>query len=261
MERHLKNCVERVKELYGDRVLFVGLYGAQNYGLETKSSDYDFKAVIAPCLDDIVFNRKPVSTTIEIEDGLCDVKDIRLMMGCWKKQNVNFVELLFTKCKWVSPDHKDILQLLFEHKEDVVHYDEKHALDCIRGMQMEKYHALFKPYPAQKEVVEKYGYAAKQLTHILRLEDLVTKYIDGRSYSACLIPNRELRDYLVDIKTYDTMLSLDEVERLARESMERVNELYRSYASKPVNTETGHLMDKVTADVIRRVLRAELMEG
>ena len=51
--------------------------------------------------DDIVFGRRLVSTTHEFDidgvQGLVDVKDCRSLISCWKKQNVNFVELLFTK--------------------------------------------------------------------------------------------------------------------------------------------------------------------
>lgn len=262
MERHLKSCVEHLKELYGNRVIFVGMYGAQNYSLQSESSDYDFKAIVTPCLDDIVFNKKPVSTTIEIEDGLCDVKDIRLMMGCWKKQNVNFVELLFTDCKWVSSDYKEILQPLFTHREEIVHYDEKHAINCIRGMMMEKYHALFKPYPAQKEVVEKYGYAAKQLSHIFRLEDLVSKYILHYPYKICLTPNEAMRKDLIGIKTYKILYTdMEEVATDAKIAMENVDEMLEDFTLAEVNEEVGKMMDKVTADVIRKALRRELMEG
>jgi len=262
MERHLKSCVEHLKELYGDRVIFVGLIGAQNYSLQSESSDYDFKAIVTPCLDDIIFNKKPVSITIEIEDGLCDVKDIRLMMGCWKKQNVNFVELLFTDCKWISPDYKEILQPLFTRREEIVHYDEKHALDCCRGMMMEKYHALFKPYPAQKEVVEKYGYAAKQLSHIFRLEDLVSKYILHYPYKVCLTPNETMRKDLIGIKTYKVLYTdMEEVAMDAKVAMENVDEMLGDFTPAEVNEEVGKMMDKVTADVIRKALRRELMEG
>ena len=262
MERHLKSCVEHLKELYGNRVIFVGMYGAQNYSLQSESSDYDFKAIVAPCLDDIVFNKKPVSTTIEIEDGLCDVKDIRLMMECWKKQNVNFVELLFTDCKWISPDYEEILQPLFTNREEIVHYDEKHAINCIYHMMMEKYHALFKPYPAQKEVVEKYGYAAKQLSHIFRLEDLVSKYILHYPYKVCLTPNETIRKDLIDIKTYKVLYTdMEEVAIDAKVAMENVDEMLGDFTPAEVNEEVGKMMDKVSADVIRKTLRRELMEG
>ena len=249
-----------VKEGY--EPIAIMLYGSQNYGLAYEGSDYDFKAIITPKFDDIVYGRKLVSTTIELTNGLCDVKDIRSMISCWRKQNVNFVELLFSKWKWINPEYYDILLPLFENAEKIVHYDEDHALKCIKGMQMEKYHALFKPYPAQKEVVEKYGYAAKQLSHILRLEDLVTKYINGKSYPECLVPNKEIAKKLIEIKTYDILFTdMDKVKECAEESMERVNKLVAAYTPRLINEEIDRLMNCVTANVIKYALRHELMEG
>lgn len=257
----ISNALSRILE-EGYKPIAIMLYGSQNYGLQSEDSDYDFKAIIVPTFEDIVHGRKLVSTTIELNDGLCDIKDIRSMMSCWRKQNVNFVELLFTKWKWIDPEYRDILSPLFENAEKIVHYDENHALKCIKGMQMEKYHALFKLYPAQKEVIEKYGYAAKQLSHILRLEDLVNKYISGASYPECLTPSKEIAKQLIDIKTYKTLFNdMEKVKKCAEKSMERVNKLIEEYKFNPIDKEIEELMDNVNANVIRCALRNEIMKG
>lgn len=246
----------------GYTVIAIMLYGSQNYGMATPASDIDLKAIVVPSFEDIVRGGKMVSTTTEIDEGLCDIKDVRSMMGCWKKQNVNFVELLFTKYKWVNPDYEEILKPLFEHREAIVHYDEKHAINCIRGMMMEKDHALFKPYPAQKEVIEKYGYAAKQLSHMWRLKDLLAKYIRNYPYEMCLTPDEMTAKHLVAIKTYKMLFTdMDEVAASGKEAMDEVEKLLKNFTPATVNEEIGELMDKVTADVIRKALKMELTEG
>lgn len=261
MERHLTECVKLLQEKYGEnRIIFVGCYGSQNYKLNYKGSDYDFKAIVTPSFEDVVFERKPISTTIELSDGLCDVKSIQAMMNCWKKQNVNFVELLFTKYKWVNPEYKEILQPLFDHNEEIVHYNEQRAINCIKGMQMEKYHALFKPYPSQMEVINKYGYAAKQLCHIWRLRYLISKYVDGESYLNCLIPSELLRKILIEIKEYKPILDKEEVEESAKMAMNETIKLLEEYSFTPINEEIGQMMDNVTASVIRKALKSELEE-
>ena len=74
------------------KIVFIGLYGSQNYLLDTEDSDHDFKAVVVPTLDDLVRNTKPVSFSVSLSDGaLCDVKDIRLMVDQWKKAAPNFL--------------------------------------------------------------------------------------------------------------------------------------------------------------------------
>ena len=261
MEKHLDECVKLLQEKYGEnRIIFVGCYGSQNYKLDYEGSDYDFKAIVTPSFEDIVFERKPISTTIELPDGLCDVKSIRAMMGCWKKQNVNFVELLFTKYKWVNPEYETVLKPLFDYNERIVHYDEQRAINCIKGMQMEKYHALFKPYPSQKEVIDKYGYAAKQLSHIWRLRDLISKYVRGELYSNCLVPLEALRKILIEIKEYKPVLTKEEVIASAKMAMDETNKLLETYSFAPIDEEIGTIMDNVTAGAIKIALRKELKE-
>ena len=262
MRERIEKAIEKANAQLcasGYTVIAIMLYGSQNYGIATPTSDIDLKAIIVPSFEDIVLGRKMISKTVEIDEGLCDVKDIRTMISCWKKQNVNFVELLFTKYRWINPEYEEILQPLFEHREEIVHYDEKHAINTIRGMIMEKYHALFKPCPAQKEVVEKYGYAAKQLSHIWRLKDLIVKYIRGYSYEMCLTPDEITAKQLIEIKTYEMFYTdMDEVAASGREAMNKVEELLKSFTPATVNEKTGKLMDKVTADVIRKTLKEEL---
>ena len=54
----------------GYNVVGVFLYGSQNYELDYSGSDVDSKAIILPTLNDIVFNRKPVSTTLDMGEWL-----------------------------------------------------------------------------------------------------------------------------------------------------------------------------------------------
>ena len=53
----LSGVVDMLKEM-GYKVVYVALYGSQNYNLETPKSDLDFKAMVVPTLDDIVFGRR-----------------------------------------------------------------------------------------------------------------------------------------------------------------------------------------------------------
>jgi predicted nucleotidyltransferase len=261
MQEHLIKSVETISEKYGkDRLIFIGLYGSQNYNLDYEDSDFDFKAIIVPSLNDIILNKKPVSTTVEIEDGLCDVKDLRTMMNCWKKQNVNFVELLFSKAMWIHPEYKDSFQPLLDNKEKIVHYDEKHAINCIKGMTVEKYHALFKPYPSQIYEIEKHGYAAKQLSHILRLKDLLEKYVSKKSYSECLTSDPLTRDILIKIKNYTYIICPEQVEHLALAAMDSINKIAEDFEPAPIEERTGQIMDAVTSDIIRKALKKELSE-
>ena len=99
-ERIMKRMHEHYQrgvELYGEsRIVGLFLQGSQNYGLDYEGSDIDTKLILTPTIEDIIFNRKPVSTThvMENEEHL-DAKDIRLYIQTFRKQNLNFLEILF----------------------------------------------------------------------------------------------------------------------------------------------------------------------
>ena len=93
----------------------------------------------------------------------------------------------------------DLVQPLFDSREDIAHINVNQALRCMAGMSMEKLKALQHPYPTIIDKIEKYGYDPKQLHHILRMNDFIKKYANGLPYEKCLIPDE--RDYLIKIKT------------------------------------------------------------
>ena len=76
----------------GYEIFFLALQGSQNYGLDIYDEDYmsdiDTKAVVLPSFEDFVYNKKPVSETLVLENNEhIDVKDIRVMFETYKKQN------------------------------------------------------------------------------------------------------------------------------------------------------------------------------
>lgn len=162
-------------------------------------SDIDTKVVILPSFEDIVLNKEPKSTTIVLENNEhIDVKDIRVMFETYKKQNVNFIETIFTEFKIVNPKYKELVQPLFDNNEEIAHINYNQALRCMAGMSMEKLKALQHPYPTIIDKIEKFGYDPKQLHHILRMNDFIIKYSQGKPYKECLIPNEKA--YLLEIK-------------------------------------------------------------
>lgn len=260
IDKVLNGVVGMLKGM-GYEVVYVALYGSQNYGLETPKSDLDFKAVVVPTLDDIVFGRRLVSTTHEFDidgvQGLVDVKDIRAMCSCWRKQNVNFIELLFTEYYYVNPIYAEEIRALRNNAEYIAHLDEAKALSCMVGMAKEKYAALFKPYPSQKEVVEKYGYAAKQLHHIHRLRALMSDYIEGKAYKDCLVSKRE-KASLVALKLYKPVLDFVQVKTDADVVIRLMEKMREDYVAAAVDEEAGLILDRAQRNIIRKALIFEL---
>ena len=151
---------KRILEEKGYNVLYIGLYGSQNYNLNDEESDIDVKAIILPTLHDIIF-RKITSTTIECESGNIDVKDLLTFYEVIKKGNFSYIESIETE---YSIGDKYIKELFSQIKVN---------LKSVLGAMYEKRKALTHEYPSKAEEFIRWGYDPKQHHHILRLYDLL----------------------------------------------------------------------------------------
>lgn len=264
----IANAIYNCKEMLEDRgltIVGIFLYGSQNYNLDYEDSDIDLKAIVIPSINDIVFNNKPISTTIDIPDGLCDIKDIRLMVQSWRKQNVNFMELLFTEYSYVNPLFYEFFRPLLAARETIVRYNEKRAVDCLRGFVYEKYYRLFKDTPSQHEEITKYGYVAKQLVHMERLASLLEHYMKREPYMECLIVSPEERQKWIDLKTYSpNPLSVDEVKERSQKVIEIVEdnilnaEKYYGFTPSPQNEEVDKILNAFIEKSLKYAFKEEL---
>jgi predicted nucleotidyltransferase len=254
----VQNHYDKLVEL-GYNVVGVFLYGSQNYELDYEKSDVDTKAIVLPTLNDIILNRQPVSTTVDMGDNcLCDVKDIRKMFECFKKQNINFIELLFTQYYVLNPIYKSMYRPMLDNAEKIARYNNYASLNCMSGMALEKYNALTHPYPSIKDKIDKYGYDNKQLHHILRIKDFIQRYIVGEEYSSILIPTN--KEELLNVKANYVYL-LEDAKKLAKESCDFIKEVKDRYMDQNevfVNKDAENIMTKVLTDIIIYSIKLEV---
>lgn len=245
----------------GHNVLGVFLQGSQNYNLSYAGSDIDTKAILIPSFEDFVLNRKPVSTTLVKEDNShIDLKDIRLMHECFRKQNINFIEILFTKYKYLNPEYIELYQPMFDNNERIAHYNNYAAVNCIAGMVYEKHKAMEHPYPTLKDKIEKYGYDNKQLHHILRCEEFLKRYINGVPYAECLIPTRP--QALIDIKA-SYIYSLEEARKIADNCMFITKDVKQKYIDTHevvIDRKVDTIMNNVLINVLKYAFKKEIGE-
>lgn len=264
-----ERIMKRVQEHYdylqqkGYEIVFIALQGSQNYELdvydEEYMSDVDTKAVILPSFEDFVYNRQPVSETIVLENNEhIDVKDVRVMFETYKKQNVNFIETLFSKFRIVNEKYKDLVQPLFDAAEEIAHININQSLRCMAGMSKEKLKALKHPYPTIADKIEKYGYDPKQLHHICRMNDFIKKYAKGLPYKDCLVP--DCKDDLINIKK--GVLQLDVAEQLA---ILLDNDTYNVKEENITETDIINqkgidILNKVKFDLLERKFKKDLLK-
>ena len=125
-----------------NKIIGIFVSGSQNYGLADENSDVDTKLIITTSINAFVFNRSPVSSTHILENNEhIEIKDVRLMFNCYKKQNINFIETLFTNYYILNPIYEDIFNPLMNN-ENIPRYDEEATLYCVKGMIETNYRQL-----------------------------------------------------------------------------------------------------------------------
>ena len=255
------------------RPIYIALQGSQNYNLETENSDIDSKVITLPSLSQIIKNGKPTSFThVRDNNEHIDMKDVRLMFDCFKKQNINFIEILFTDYYFVMNDkYKSLLEELRNHAEEIAVLNPYRAIKCMKGMAFEKYNALCHPYPAKIDIINKYGYDGKQLHHLLRIKYFLDDYIcmlgDYKGikllYKEILqseLMSSGLRKELKLIKE-NKFYDLDEAKKVAEQTLSSIVTLADAACESlkdENNKETEEMLDDILYKIVKQSLADEL---
>ena len=241
-----------------NQVIGVFCQGSQNYGLDYENSDVDTKAILLPSFKDIALNKKAVSTThVRADNSHTDWKDCRLYFNTFKKQNLNFLEILFTPYQILNPTYANFWKELVNNREAITHYNPYKAVKSMKGVAMEKYHAMEHEYPTKLDVLATYGYDPKQLHHLLRVEEYIARYINGEPYEDCLHPHRP--DYLMDVKKgYYDLETARVVANTAINNIIRVADDFCAKAEDKGNPEVDELLDDVMYRMMKICVQEEL---
>ena len=128
-EKVLKRVFEHAeyveKQMPNHPRIFTALQGSQNYGLADAESDVDTKTLVLPDFKEMIFEKKRVSTTLEVAPTVehADVKDVREMFNCFRKQNINFLEILFTPYVDINPMFEEHYEHLYRNRERIAHWN------------------------------------------------------------------------------------------------------------------------------------------
>jgi hypothetical protein len=204
-------------------------------------------------------NNKPVSTThIRENQEHIDFKDIRLYIDCFRKQNLNFLEILFTDYAIINPLYAEEWQRLVDAREEIAHMNPYKAMQSMGGMCAEKHHALQHPYPAKLDILAEHGYDGKQLSHQERVRHAMIKYAAGDSYWSCIHEPFE-PFYLKMLKRHG--LKCEEAVAMSKWSLRQSDTFRNAYCAehpKAENEETLALLRDVQRQIMRISVKHEL---
>lgn len=179
-------------------------------------------------------------------------------MQTFRKQNLNFVEILFTPYGIFNGPYAEEWGRLVKAREDIARYYPVGAVKTMKNIAMEKYHAMEHKYPSKLEILAKYGYDGKQLHHLLRVMDFLEQYIGGEKYENCLRPLDP--EWLVAVKK--NRIPLGDARKLADSAINNVidmadNYCLQNFASVP-DPEVDKLLDDVQLNIMRIAMKGEL---
>ena len=234
---------KKILEEKGYKVLYIGLYGSQNYNVDDEFSDIDAKAIVLPTLTDII-HRKVISTTYECENGAIDCKDLITFYDVIKKGNFSYIEAIDTEYSIGDKTLKEMLKVF------------RPNLKSILGAMYEKRKALTHEYPSKKEEFEKWGFDPKQYHHILRLQTLLEYNVHNNESLSYLGYKDQARDKMISIKRNINNLSKDFVERDSDFYIENAKRLIpEDYAYEYVN------IDEEINNYIEKYIKMELIKS
>ena len=256
-----EHFVEALEHFPREQIVGCFLQGSQNYGLDYEGSDVDTKLIVVPNFKDICLNRKPVSTThVRANDEHTDWKDIRLYMETFRKQNLNFLEILFTPYFAINSTYWDEWMRLVDARESIARMNEFRAVKSMKGIALEKYHAMEHRYPTKIDIIDKYGYDGKQVSHLIRVYDYLRRYTAGEDYGSCLRPSPDLVPLIMDYKMLDR-IPLEEARADAEKYKALTEELADAYCAEHEDYEDPamrELLEDVSYNIMKIAVEKEL---
>lgn len=145
----------------GYLVVMTSLVGSQNYDLDHENSDIDTFSLVYPPLNDLAKAKEPYAGMFELEDGHCEIKDIRLALNLLRKTSPNSVEYFTSKYKIYNPLFEDILKKYLDdnfYLWNMIHCNYSHMLYAMAGM--------------AHQLTKRNMHAGKRFAHALRLDNM-----------------------------------------------------------------------------------------
>lgn len=258
---HYVNVINKVGR---NNLMFIALYGSQNYGLQTENSDVDTKALILPTLNELIHYEK-ISTTIQGDKkgGLCDLKHVQLMFENFIKQNINFLEIMYTNHVIVNNEYQDEYKELVQYRDTIAGYNINRLMHAVGGMALQKINAMEKVFEGKKEILDFYGYDPKQLASLLRLQYFAENYYKEHDFSSAIYPDGAIKDFILSVKAGE--INLDCARKVAFKSLESIDKIigYVDNSNdinevKQKEAEVKEFLNNLSLKLIKKSLKQEI---
>ena len=251
VEEHLIEVIDTGLNI--NEIFFIALEGSQNYQLDLPDSDIDTKLIILTTFNDFVFNHKPISTThIRENNEHTSITDIRNYFSSLRKQNINFIETLFSPWIIVNKKYENEFKQLFDNRELIAHYNSVKAVKTIGGIVTDRYNAIYNLNSKKADIIKQYGYDGKSVSHLLRLYWFLCHYTREEPYSECIVPDEIYKVMIFELK--ENRISLNVIESYVTWLYKIIQAMIDDYVDSHkeiVNEEAENLLNDLQYSLIQ----------
>lgn len=189
---------ERVKFLHDREInyLYIGLYGSQNYGLDTDKSDYDYKVLCVPSYSDALlgyhyFGKRNTTKTYEFNNGIMVCSDFRKVFDEFVKGSINNLEFLYTENYSYPDKYLSYIHYLRTVRDEICNNNLYNISKCAKGM--------------IKNINRQRKHNEKDIINIVRLTFFLKKLDETHSFEEALTNSME-ESILQELKEYKMVL-------------------------------------------------------
>jgi len=246
-----------------NEIFFIALEGSQNYQLDLPNSDIDTKLIVLPTFNDFVFNHRQISTThIRENNEHTSITDIRNYFSSLRKQNINFIETLFSPWVIVNRKYENEFKQLFYNRELIAHYNSVKAVKTVGGIATDRYKAIYNLNSKRADIIKKYGYDGKSVSHLLRLYWFLYHYTRGESYSECIIPDEIYKSVILELKENKVPLNTVQEDN-APWFYNAIQEIVNNYVTnneEKINEDAENILNNLQYNLVKMSVLADCAE-
>ena len=199
-------------------------------------------------------NKKATSAAIKYSGGEIDVKDIRLMFEMYKKQNINYMESLFTSYYWINDAYEVEIKYLRNRLADRLAYAyPTKAAESFVGMAAQKVRKIEK------------SYTGKHMANLVQLSSALENYIKAVE-AGSIISYKEIIKAPVEakvLKSYEFnnaeewQHKVEDMKNIYDTMKRQLGEFLLTY-KEPTDIEAFFLLDSLKEDILVKHFKAEL---
>lgn len=170
-----------------------------------------------------------------------------------RKQNVNFVEMLFTDFYFVNSLYEEEWMKLVSAREEVARFSPNRTVMAMRGIACNKYKVFNNK--VSEGFREDLGYDPKQVYQMGRVVEFVHRYVEGKDTYAELLKSRQ-RDLLLELKS--GRLRYNEAVEYMNMQYVHVNNVADEYLM--TNRPEDKYVDELLDEVLRNMMKTYMQE-